>query len=726
LAILEVDLDQAPPPIAFEQDAGTEKPQDKRDDPRAANMDRLLDWLQKCDIDNLEEAELDAALEALGVDTSAILDVPSDYENQPEEVELDAASDFPAAGAVGGSVVPLSRTRPKRAAFDLAWRLACVVAVTALAASVCLVTFNRNASLRHEVMAPQKEINEVKGLDSEGNRTLAEGHDESLSNKHQTVPFPDVLQRIASMYAKRPDHSTVEGQDGLSLPKSVLASAPLPNAQGVPTTNLDSSLLQITFSDLGQINTGNVKNLIPAWTFATGAESARVGPPIVKNDVMFIATAHGQVLALNAATGNLLWRYNGKLPQGFSAPHNVSGGLALYGDKVYFTSPDVRVVALDAKTGTVAWEAKVEDWKTTDVTMAPLIAKDKVLVGVSGGEFGVRGFITAFDAETGKPIWKTYTISAPAEPSSWKSYSVSAAGEPSSEMREKPVNWMTGNYNADTNTIYWDTGNASLWSGEQRPGDDLYTSLTVALDGDTGKIKKYVQYRQNEPRDSGAMNASTVANFREDGLSTKGPPLTPQRNGYLYWLERNSNGSISYLDSEGDVPQEAFKSIDPKTGRLSADLAHKPGSGKAAKFCPDLRGDKGWLFNAYNPKDIRIYYDSRCGFIAGESQEDVAGQPWNGALLTTAGGLVFSGGTNDPYFRAYDAQTGNQLWQFRTNSGISAPPSTFEVGGAQYVAVRSGNGVDSAHQELLLSELLPGWNGDIPQGGVIWVFAVPK
>ena len=521
-----------------------------------------------------------------------------------------------------------------------------------------------------------------------------------------------------------------------------------------------------SYSPLDQINTGNVKNLVPVWTVSTGVDSGHEAPPIVNNGVMFVATPYSQVMALDAATGDLLWRYKGKLPPGFSALHNTSRGVALYGDKVFFPALDATLVALDAKTGKVAWEAKVEDWKTGYyTTMAPLVVKGKVLVGVSGGEFGVRGFVVAFDADTGKLAWKTYTVPAP--------------GEPGSETWEKPdtwktggaSTWMTGNYDADTNTVFWGTGNASPWFGDMRPGDNLYTSSTVALDGDTGKIKGHFQYHQNESWDWDAMNAPMLVDFQKDGVKTKGL-LTPQRNGYLYWLERNNDGSISYLDSEGYVPQNVFKSIDPKTGRPDVDLAHKPGTGKNAEFCPGLWGGKDWPFEAYNPKTGIVYIPSNenhCNHMEGKVDQRVPGQWWTGvsipdihftvdtkaaffgelqaydvnsgkrvwrdlysnsmmwgSVLTTAGDLVFGGGTNDRQFRAYDAKTGEELWHFKTNSGVIAPPSTFEVNGVQYIAVESGYGIDAAGQEQLLSQLLPGWNADVPQGGVVWVFAVSK
>ena len=454
-----------------------------------------------------------------------------------------------------------------------------------------------------------------------------------------------------------------------------------------------------SYSSLDQINTSNVKSLVPVWSFSTGVDSGHEAAPIVNNGVMYISTPYSQVIALDAATGELLWRYKPKLPEGFSALHNTNRGVALYGDKVYMAGLDGVLVGLDAKTGKVVWNAKVEDWKT-------------------GG------------AST----------------------------------------WMNGNYDAESNTVYWGTGNASPWFGDQRPGDNLYTASTVALDGDTGKMKGYFQYHQNESWDWDEMNAPMLVDFHKDGATTKGL-LKPARNGYLYWLKRNPDGGISYINAQAYVPQNVFKSIDPKTGRPEIDMAHKPATGKAAQFCPGLWGGKDWPYEAYNPKTGIVYIPSNenhCNNLEGKVEERVPGQWWTGvaipdlhfsvdtkasfygelqaydvdsgkrvwrnlysgsmmwgSMLTTGGGLLFTGGTNDREFRAYDAKTGEQLWHFKTNSGIIAPPSTYEVNGVQYVAVQSGYGVDAAFQQGLMSELV-GWQKDVPQGGVVWVFAVSK
>ncbi|PYN33757.1 MAG: PQQ-dependent dehydrogenase, methanol/ethanol family, partial [Candidatus Rokuibacteriota bacterium] len=171
------------------------------------------------------------------------------------------------------------------------------------------------------------------------------------------------------------------------------------------------------YSPLSQITTGNVRRLTPVWAFSTGVDSGHEAPPLVNNGVMFVPTPYSQVIALDAKNGKLLWRYKRELPEDFKALHNTSRGIALYGDKVYVASLDCHLVALDAKTGKQVWSRKVEDYKTGYyMTLAPLVAKGKVMVGVSGGEFGVRGFVQAFDAQSGEPVWKTYTVPAPGEP----------------------------------------------------------------------------------------------------------------------------------------------------------------------------------------------------------------------------------------------------------------------------------------------------------------------
>jgi alcohol dehydrogenase (cytochrome c) len=516
-----------------------------------------------------------------------------------------------------------------------------------------------------------------------------------------------------------------------------------------------------SYSPLDQINVQNVKKLTPVWAFSTGVDSGHEAPLLVNNGVMFVTTPYNQLLALDAKSGRLLWRYKRELPEGFSALHNTNRGAALHGSRVYLASLDCYLVALDAATGKVVWEKQVGDWRTGYyMTIAPLVVKGKVMVGVSGGEFGVRGFVQAFNADTGAPLWKAYTIPGPGEPGhdTWSGDDWKRGGGSV---------WLTGTYDPEMELTYWGTGNAAPWFGDQRPGDNLYTSSTIAIDPDNGRITGHFQYHWNDSWDWDEMDPPLVVDYTRDGRSIKGL-VHPARNGYLYLLER-SRDKISFVSATPYVKQNVFKSIDPRTGRPEYHPERVPRTGKRAEFCPSLWGGKDWPFAAYNPRTKLLYIpanDNHCGYLEGKVQPYVAGKWWTGVdipdigftvdktakhfgelqawdvgsgkrvwnylfpdsmnwgtVLTTAGGLVFAGGTSDRAFRAFDANTGEVLWQFRTNSGVIAPPVSFAVDGVQYVGVASGWGVDPAFQQGLLGDLL-GWQKDVPQGGVIWVFAV--
>ena len=237
------------------------------------------------------------------------------------------------------------------------------------------------------------------------------------------------------------------------------------------------------YSPLDQINTTNVKNLTPVWTFSTGVNEGHEAPPIVNNGVMFVATPMGQVIALNAKTGDEYWRYKRQLPDDLFQLHPTSRGVGLWQDKLYLATTDDHVVALDAKTGKVVWDKKVQDYKKGQyMTLMPMVVDGKVVVGGSGGEFGVRGYVVAFDANDGKELWRTFTIPGEGEPGhdTWSGDDWKTGGAPA---------WMTGTYDNDTRTIYWGTGNAAPWPGANHPGDNLYSSSVLGLDPDTGKIK---------------------------------------------------------------------------------------------------------------------------------------------------------------------------------------------------------------------------------------------
>ena len=516
------------------------------------------------------------------------------------------------------------------------------------------------------------------------------------------------------------------------------------------------------YSPLDQITPANVTKLRPVWVFATGEPKVHEAAPIVNNGVLFVSTPNDQVIAIDAKGGNVLWRYKRTRPDGASVPHDTSRGVALYGDKVYFAAGEAVLVALDAKTGREVWTTPVADNKSGYyISLAPLAAGGKIMVGCSGGEFGIRGFVAAFDPESGKESWRTYTIPAPGEPGSetwpkggdqWKTGGGSV--------------WVTGNYDPETNLAFWGTGNGGPWMGDQRPGDNLYTASTIALDVATGKIKGYFQYHPNDSWDWDEVSPPILVDYQRNGRTIKGL-IDVARDGYLWFLQRSAD-RISFVEGKPYVKQNVFTRLNPETGRPDIDPAHKPGTGKTADFCPSLHGGKNWPPIAFSPKTRMIYIPANENICASSTGVDVMYVPgrnftgarmgapatasgadhfgevqaWNvdtgkrvwthnyakspnwGGMLATAGGVIFSGGTNDRKFHALDAASGKMLWDFPTSSGILAPPTSFSIDGKQYIAVLSGWGGDSRGMQANLNRLFPGEFPEVPEGGSVWVFAL--
>ena len=519
------------------------------------------------------------------------------------------------------------------------------------------------------------------------------------------------------------------------------------------------------FSPLAQITPANIARLQLVWSLSTGQTEGHQAPPIVNNGVMFVATPGNQLLAVEAKSGQLLWRFRRPIPEDMMQLHPTSRGVGLWSDKVFFAAADAVLVALDVKTGKEAWTAKVGDYKQGYyMSLAPLVIDGKVLIGVSGGELGVRGFVAAYDAETGKELWKTYMVPAPGEPGSetwpqgdqWKTGGASV--------------WVTGTYDAETNLTFWGTGNGGPWMGDQRPGDNLYTSSVVALDATTGAIKGHFQYHQNDSWDWDEVSPPILIDYTRDGKSLKGL-VNVARNGYLWELERTKD-KINFVAAQPFVRQNVFRGVDPKTGRPDVDPARKPGTNKPAEFCPGLWGGKDWPPAAFNPQTRLLYIpanENLCSVLSGveapkytpgerytgvppnlNTMKIVAGadhigelQAWNidtgkrvwttnmpamsqnwGSVLATGGGLLFAGGTNDRLFRAFDAKSGQILWEAPMSSGVTGVPASFEIEGKQFIAVQSGWGVDAARMQARLNLLFPGKYPDVPQGGAVWVFAL--
>jgi len=388
-------------------------------------------------------------------------------------------------------------------------------------------------------------------------------------------------------------------------------------------------------------------------------------------------------------------------------------------------------------------------------------------VGSSGGETGVRGFVAAFDAETGAEAWRTYTVPAPNEPGgeTWPGESYKNGGGSI---------WITGTYDPTTNLAYWGTGNPAPWPTEGRKGDNLYTSSTIALDVDTGAIKGHHQYTPNDAWDWDEVSAPLLIDTEVKGRKIKAA-VHAGRDGYLWMLERKGP-KLDFIDAISYVNNNVFTAVDKTTGRPTYDEARRPGLGKkTVSFCPSLWGGKDWPPEAWNPKTGLFYIPANNNLCAempepdpvkykkgdlyigypieavlgslryqGGKQPGTIGelQAWDlktgklawvqkfptfmwAPLLTTGGNLIFAGGTNDRMFRAFDASNGKVLWQAATPSGVTGVPTTFEVNGEQYVAVQSGWGVDAARMQAGIDTLM-GKPTVVPQGGTVMVYKIEK
>ena len=488
---------------------------------------------------------------------------------------------------------------------------------------------------------------------------------------------------------------------------------------------------------------------------------------MVNGGFMFITTPNNQVIALDARTGTELWRYKKQIPAELMQLHPTNRGVALYGDKVYVATTDCHLVALDAKTGKVLWDKAVEDWKGGYyMTLAPLAARGKIMVGTSGGEFGVRGFVAAFDAQTGEQAWRTYTVPGPGEPGgdSWP------ADSDAYKTGGGPV-WVTGTYDPQTNLAFWGTGNPSPWTADKRPGDNLYTTSVIALDVDTGKIKGHHQYHPKDSWDWDEVTAPLLIDTEYKGRPVKAA-VHAGRNGYLWVLERTAD-QVNFVAGWPYVNNNVFTSLDPKTGRPQIDESRRPGLKQGANFCPSVWGGKDWSPEAYNPGTGLFYIPANNNLCtelpSGEEQKYSRGELFIGyplesiltntrvprpgqtigelqawdiktgklawvhkfptqlwtPLLTTAGNLVFAGGTADRMFRAFDASTGKVLWQHPAPSGVIGVPTSYEVDGEQYIAVQAGWGVDAERLQGAMNALL-GTSVKVPQGGTLMVFKLPR
>lgn len=509
---------------------------------------------------------------------------------------------------------------------------------------------------------------------------------------------------------------------------------------------------QQRYSSLDQINKETAKYLVPAWSLSLDDNRSQESQPLVYNGVLYVTT-HAATIAVDAKTGRQLWKTAVEYPP--ETPRIVCCGIinrgaALYDGKVFRTSLDAHVIALDAKTGQELWKSQVIDWKDGySQTLAPLVADGVVITGISGAEYGIRGFIDGWDPATGKHLWRTYTIPGEGEPGndSWPGDTWKRGGGST---------WITGSYDPELKTVYWGVGNAGPWNAMVRhPGDNLHTASVLALDPQTGKLKWHFQFSPNDMYDYDAVADMVLADMTVGGQPRK-VLINPNRNGFLYVLDRTDGKLIAA--NQFVKSMNWATGIDERGRPIESELTKKVrATGETVEVWPSVWGAKAWSPSAFNPgtglvyantlefgmtytptvpqyragttywgadlawvfpKDKNVGYLKAVEPLTGKAKWEVAsGTPrWSG-VLSTAGGVVFSGQATGE-FEAFDADTGQKLWQFQTGSGVEGQPVTWQQDGVQYVAVTSGHG--GAYVVYSGDERL----ANVPSGGSLWVFAL--
>ena len=530
------------------------------------------------------------------------------------------------------------------------------------------------------------------------------------------------------------------------------------------------------YSPLDQINKQNVKNLLPAWVFSFGGEKQRgqETQPLVHDGVMYVTGSYSRLYAIDVKTGDEIWQYDARLPEGILPCCDVvNRGAVLFGDKVYFGTLDAALVALNAKTGDVVWRKKIGDYKAGySYTAAPLIVDSKhgplIVTGNSGGEFGIVGAVEARNAETGEMVWRRPVIEGHmgellGQPSTMTG-TLNASWPGDMWQTGGGATWLGGSYDARTNSIIMGAGNPAPWNSHLRPGDNLYAASRIALDPDTGDIKFHYQTTPHEGWDFDGVN-EVVAFDAPDGRALL---ATADRNGFFYTMEADGMKLVNASPFVEGITWA--KGIDLATGRPIYDPENRPGDpskaadgakGEVVFAVPGFLGGKNWMPMAYSKKTGLFYVPSNewgmdiwnepitykkgaaylgAGFTIKPLFEDHIGalkaiDPITGAIkwvaknnaplwsgvMTTAGGLVFYG-TPEGKLVALDDETGEQLWSFQTGSGVVGQPITWDMDGEQYVAVASGWG-----------GAVPLWGGEVAnrvkylnQGGSVWVFKVPQ
>ena len=516
------------------------------------------------------------------------------------------------------------------------------------------------------------------------------------------------------------------------------------------------------FSPLKQIDTKNVGKLKLAYSFSLASLRSNKSTPLVIGDTMYVTTSWGPkyVYALNAATGERKWTYEPEIPDDvlqYACCDVNSRGVAYSDGKLFVGRLDGKLSAVDAATGKELWTAQVVDYKQGSViTSPPVVVKNKVITGFGGGEYGARGSLQAYDASSGKELWKTWLVPGPGEPGNetWKGDSWQHGGA---------VAWLVGSYDPETNLVMYGTSNPSPWNSAVRSTGNsdygkltnLYSASTVAVDADTGQIKWHIQSTPEDAWDYDGVNEALLTDLTIDGKKTP-VMLKADRNGFFFVANRQDGKVIS---AEKYVPINWASKWDIATSRPVEDPEKRAGPGHPIKnACPNLIGGKNWQPMSFNPDTGLVYIPTNnvCmdwavsdvsykrgvfylgaefptlpgpGGYMGEliawdpvAQKKVWGVktdlPFNGGTLTTAGGLVFWGDLHG-FFRAFDAKSGDELWKIQLGSGIGAGAISYAVNGKQYIAIVVGR---TASIPAFLGDVGKKMTAASPEGGQLFVF----
>ena len=474
------------------------------------------------------------------------------------------------------------------------------------------------------------------------------------------------------------------------------------------------------FSRLDQIDRGNVAELELKWAHHIPQLDRAETTPLVVDGVMFITESPSNLVAVDAATGRPFWRYDHVLPDDLRICCGRNNrGVAILDDLLFMSTLDAHLVAIDARTGSLVWNREVADHRGGySKTAAPLVVRDRVVTGIAGGEFGIRGFLDAYDARTGEREWRTYTIPGPDHPDNltWAGDSWRTGGSPT---------WITGSYDPELNLVYWGTGNPGPdWNGDVRRGDNLYADSVLALDGDTGEMSWYFQFTPHDVHDWDAIQIPVLADIELDG-EPREAMLWANRNGFYYTLDRATG---EFLLGEAFAHQTWAEGLDSNGRPIRRPDTFPTRTGTLV--APIAGGATNWWSPAYSPRTGLLYvnaFDGEALFFI-RDQEYVEGDTYTGGgtetplpidhytsairaidpttgdirwefpmtprsragVLATAGDLVFSASV-DGYFYALDAESGAPLWQISLGGRVNASPMSYAVDGRQFVTMTVGN-----------------------------------